>query len=170
MSAPSRAIEPISEFRVEKSQALATLTLSNGTLVRGRFFVARHSRTHDGPEGIKDVLNAETGFFPFEIESRDGAQTILLNRDHLVYLELTDASEARRDPGYAVATERFVIMLLSNGVRMRGAVRVYRPQGRDRLSDFARSQEAFRYLETANAAYVVNVRHIVELAEETAAS
>ena len=61
-------------------------------------------------------------------------------------------------------------MLLSNGTRLRGAVRVYRPQGRDRLSDFARAGETFRYLETENATYLINVRHLIELAEETPAS
>jgi hypothetical protein len=162
--------EPLSEFRVEKSHARATLTLSNGTLVRGSFFVAGNSRTHEGPEGIKDVLNAETGFFPFEIDRRDGTRTILLNRDHVVFLELADPAEARRDPGYDVATKRSVTMLLSNGVQLRGAVRVFRPQGRDRLSDFARAQEIFRYLEAGGAAYIINVRHVVELAEEGATS
>ncbi len=168
MAVSSRApLEPLSEFRVEKSHARATLTLSNGTRMRGAFFVSHNSRTHEGPEGIKDVLNSEAGFFPFELERPEGAATTLLNRDHVVFLELHDRAETRRDPGYEVATERTVTMLLSNGARLRGAVRIFRPQGRDRLSDFARAPESFRYLETENAAYVINVRHIVELAEET---
>ncbi len=170
MAASSHAAEPRSEFRVEKSHARATLTLSNGTSMRGSFFVSANSRTHAGPEGIKDVLNAEPGFFPFQLERHDGVQTILLNRDHVVFLELSDGTEARRDPGYDVATRRTVSMLLSNGVRMRGTVRVFRPQGRDRLSDFARAQETFRYLESGQSTYVVNVRHLVELAEETSTS
>ena len=143
------------------------MTLSNGTLARGCFFISGNSRTHAGPEGVKDVLNAETGFFPFEIERRDGADTVLLNRDHVVVVELNDKTEVRRDPGYFVATERIVTVLLSNGVRLRGAVRVFRPQGRDRLSDFARAQEIFRYLEAGDTTYVINVRHVLELAEET---
>ena len=58
-------------------------------------------------------------------------------------------------------------MLLSNGLRLRGSVRVYRPKGRDRLSDFARASESFRYLEAPDGTYLVNVRHLLELAEET---
>ncbi len=65
-----------------------------------------------------------------------------------------------------MATERIVSMLLSNGTRLRGAVRVFRPQGRDRLSDFARADETFRYLEAEHATYLINVRHVLELAEE----
>jgi hypothetical protein len=169
MSAP-HVVATVSEFRVEKSRAQATLTLSNGELLRGSLFISGNSRTHAGPEGIKDVLNAETGLFPFEIDRRGVTDTVLLNRDHVVLLELIDRSEARRDPGYDVATERIVTMLLSNGVRLRGAVRVFRPKGRDRLSDFARAEEVFRYLECEHATYIINVRHILELAEETPAS
>jgi len=164
------AVQPISEFRVEKSRAGAMLMLSNGMSMRGHFFVAGNSRTHAGPEGVKDVLNAENGFFPFDVEEGGGSRTVLLNREHVVFLELADIGEARRDPGYDVATERIVTVLFSNGVRLQGAVRVFRPQGRDRLSDFARAQETFRYLEADNATYVFNVRHVIELAEETPAS
>jgi sRNA-binding regulator protein Hfq len=164
------AVQQISEFRVEKSRAGATLMLSNGMCMQGHFFVAGNSRTHAGPEGVKDVLNAEDGFFPFEVEDCGNSDTVLLNRDHVVFLELADIAEARRDPGYDVATERIVTVLFSNGVRLQGAVRVFRPQGRDRLSDFARAQETFRYLESDDATYVFNVRHVIELVEEIAAS
>jgi hypothetical protein len=164
-----QAAAAVSEFRVEKSRAQATLTLSNATLLRGSFFISGNSRTHAGPEGVKDVLNAESGFVPFEVYGRAGSDTVLLNRDHIVFLELTERGEARRDPGYDVATERIVTMLFSNGVRLRGAVRVFRPKGRDRLSDFARAEEVFRYLESESATYIINVRHVLELAEETPA-
>ena len=174
MSSRSSALngpsESISQFRVEKLRTEATLTLSNGTSVRGCFFVAGSSRTHAGPERIKDVLNGETGFFPFEVAESGRSSTILYNRDHVVMVELADTGEAHIDPGYDVATVRSVSMLLSSGARLRGAVRVYRPQGRDRLSDFARAAETFRYLEAERATYLINVRYVVELAEETAAS
>ena len=73
--------------------------------------------------------------------------------------------EASRDPGYDVATRRFVSVLLSNGQRVVGAVRVYRPEGRDRLSDWARQPETFRYIETSDTTLIVNVAHIVEVSE-----
>jgi len=141
--------------------------LSNGTSVHGCFFISGSSRTHAGPEGVKDVLNGETGFFPFAAERPDGAQTILYNRDHLIFLALGDKDEPRRVPGYDVATERTVSMLMSNGTRLHGRVRVFRPQGRDRLSDFARAAESFRYLEADHTTYIINVHHLVELVEET---
>ena len=155
-----------SQYRVEKSRVQAKLTLSNGTSVHGSFFTSADSRTHPGPEGVKDLLNGETGFFPLEVTKPDGLQTVLYNRSHVVFVVLSDRGEPSRDPGYDIATPRVVAMLMSNGVRLRGAVRIFCPQGRDRLSDFARADETFRYLETDDATYVINVHHLVELAEE----
>jgi len=54
---------------------------------------------------------------------------------------------------------------LSNGQQLRGSVRVYRPEGRDRLSDWARHGPRFRYLETSDATVIVNVDHIVDARE-----
>jgi hypothetical protein len=170
MAGYSSASYLTSDLRVEKSRVDATITLSNGTSVRGCFFISGNSRTHSGPEGVKDVLNGETGFFPFAAGRPDHATTILYNRDHVVMVELQDKDEPRRNPGYDIAIVRNVTMLMSNGTRLRGAVHVFRPQGNDRLSDFVRAQDAFQYLEAEHATYIVNVRHVVELAEEPSAS
>lgn len=167
---PAVSGQAVSEFRVEKSRAETALTLSNGMAVHGWMFVSAGSPTHGGAETVKDVLNSEQGFFPFEVARTSGSSTTLYNRDHIVMVELADRDEPRRDPGYAVATARLVTMLMSNGARLRGTVRIHRPMGRDRLSDFARSAETFQYLESEYATYVINVRHIVELEEEISAS
>ena len=159
-----------SEFRVEKSRANATLTLSNGTSVHGCFFISGNSRTHAGPEGVRDVLNSEGDFFPFDAMRPEGSSTLLYNRNHLIFVKLDDADEPRRDPGYEVAIEKVVTMLMSNGTRLRGSVRISRPHGSDRLSDFARSHEAFQYLEADRATYIINVHHLVELTEEPSVS
>ena len=159
---------PISAFRVQKAKTDGTLQLSNGSSVHGSFFVAGSSATHAGPERVKDVLNAEPGFFPFEVPAKDALkQTILYNREHVVFAALAGNYEARLEPGYDVAPSRAVSLLFSSGTRLHGVVRVYRPQGSDRLSDFARSSEQFLYLETPDATYLVNVRHLIELVEET---
>jgi hypothetical protein len=113
---------------------------------------------------VWDLLNSETGLFPFETTDGDGTRTILVNRDHVVTVALTD-NEATSDPGYAVATRRGVSLLLSTGERLEGFVRVYRPEGHDRLSDWARQSEVFRYLETMDAMLIINSAHIVEISE-----
>jgi hypothetical protein len=155
----------MSQFRVEKRRAGAEITLATGAIVHGTFFLCGSSATHAGPERVADLLNAEAGFFPFETAGGD-ADTILINRAHVIAVRLLErANEPELDPGYIVATERHVAMLLSNGATLTGSVRVYRPQGRDRLSDYARSSDAFRYLENAEGTFVVNSAHIVNLSE-----
>ena len=160
----------MSEFRIEKRRTEAALTLTTGTSVRGHFFLSGSSASHAGPERVGDLLNAETGFFPFELTAAGQPHTVLYNRAQLVQVTLLEETvEAQLDPGYSVATERAVRMLLSNGSTVDGRVRVYRPTGRDRLSDYARAPQVFRYVETADGTIIVNADHIVELREKAEA-
>jgi hypothetical protein len=152
-----------SEFRFEKQRVAATLTLAPGTAVTGSFFVAGQTSHGDGRERIGDLLNGSQGFFPFQL--RDGS-TVLYNRAHLVAVSLEPGvTEAEHDPGYDVATQRHVGMLLSTGMRVKGKVAVYAAPGRDRLSDYARSVQTFRYLVTQQNTMIINAAHIVELME-----
>jgi hypothetical protein len=153
-----------SEFRFDKRRADAVVTLVSGESVKGCFFVAGGTSRHEGPECIGDLLNSETGFFPFEIQADGGARTVLYNRSHVISVQIFD-DEARRDPGYGVARRRVVSILLSDGRRADGAVRVYRPQGRDRLSDWTRQPETFRYVEGDGITVIVNANHIVAVTE-----
>jgi hypothetical protein len=153
-----------SQFRVAKGRAEAVVTLSSGQSLAGCFFVAGGSARHAGREDVGDVLNAEDGFVPFEVQGDGTPHTVLLRRNHMVTVALAE-NEASRDPGYAVARRRTVSLLLSNDTRLAGTVRVYRPEGRDRLSDWAAHGERFRYVETREATLLVNVEHVVEASE-----
>ncbi len=153
-----------SELHVQKTRAEALVTLTNGRSARGYFFVAGGSAHHEGPERVGDLLNAEDGFVPFERHDAGGAIGIVYNRRHLVVVALSD-SEAVREPGYQVATRRTVSLLLSNGQRVTGCVRIYRPERQDRVSDWVRSGEPFRYIETDGCTLLVNLDHVVEVSE-----
>ena len=160
----------MSEFRIEKRRAVVALTLATGTTVRGCFFLSDSSASHSGPERVADLLNAETGFFPFELSTSGAPQTVLYNRGQLLLVTLLEeAVESQLDPDYSIATERAVRILLSNGSSVEGRVRVYRPSGHDRLSDYARAPKVFRYVETADGTVIVNADHIVEFRETTQA-
>ena len=157
-------LSAISEFRFEKRRAEAVVTLVSGETARGCFFLGAGTSRHDGIESIGDLLNAETGFFPFEIQAGDGKRTVLYNRAHLITVHIFD-EEASREPGYGVARKWDVSILLTNGKRVNGIVRVYRPEGRDRVSDWTRQPEPFRYIETDPATFIVNAAHIVAVTE-----
>jgi hypothetical protein len=154
-----------SDYRVEKSRIPAVINLSTGDSVEGCFFVAGASAHGSVPERVAEILNAEGGFFPFELHDGAATRTVLYNRNQILTVALTDA-EARRVPGYDVATRRDVSMHLSDGRRLAGSVRIYRPKGRDRLSDWARHPDAFRYLEIGDATVIINVAHVIELGED----
>jgi hypothetical protein len=153
-----------SEFRVAKHRADAVLTLSSGETVSGCVFVAGGSARHTGPERVGELLNSENGFFPFEIHDAGNTRTILVNRRHLVIAALAE-NEASFDPGYDLATRRTVSILMSSGERLFGVVSVYQPEGRDRLSDWDRQLEMFRYVETADTTLIINMAHVVEVSE-----
>jgi hypothetical protein len=159
----------MSEFRVEKRRARAELTLSSGPAVQGCFFLAGSAAGHSGPERVADLLNGEIGLFPFELAGGSGSgapETALYNRAYVVVVRLLEKStEAQLDPAYGVATERRVRILMSSGTTVSGTVRIYRPTGRDRLSDYARTPETFRYVETGSETFIVNMEHVVELRE-----
>jgi len=156
----------MSEFRIEKRRAEAELTLSTGIRVKGTFFLASSSAVHAGPERVGDLLNADQGFFPFELTGDGNPQTVLYNRAHVTMIALPPSVvEAQLDPGYELAIKRRVSIMLSTGTRVAGTVSMYRPVGHDRLSDYAHIAEAFRYLETSDHTLIINSAHIVELQE-----
>lgn len=155
-----------SELRVLKERMAAAVTLSNGRTVHGYVFVSGFSATHSGPERVKDVLNADGVFFPFEVDDTSESPTVLFNRNHVVMVDLPSDDEVRQMPGYEHATRRTVSILLSSGQRLDGLVRVLRPMGRDRLSDHARQGEQFWYLEGPNRTLLVNTQHVVEMTDQ----
>lgn len=152
----------MSEFRVEKRRETAEVTLVSGATVSGAFFLAGSSQLHAGPERVGDVLNLEAGFFPFEC----GGETSLINRAHVLKVTLPPQMiEAQLDAGYDVATRRHIKILLTTGEAITGHVVVFRPPGRDRLSDYAHIDERFRYVELADRTVLINSAHIVALTE-----
>ena len=156
----------MSEFHTEMARVQAVVTLSDGTAAEGAFFVAAASPTHAGPMRVKDLLNLESGFFPFEVGAPGKGETTIFNRAHLVMVTLADREEPRTDAGYDVATTRQVAVRLSTGDQVSGAIRIYRPKGHQRTSDYARDQaERFRYLEGADKTMIVNMAHVLQITE-----
>lgn len=152
-----------SELRIEKQRAEADLTLTTGATIHGCFFLSSSSSSRTGPERVGELLNEEPGFIPFELPTGD---TALYNRAHIVLVRLPpEAIEPQLEPGYEVATRCPVSILLSTGSRIAGTVAIFRPIGRNRLSDYARMDHAFRYVELAEQTVIVNTAHIIELKE-----
>ncbi len=152
-----------SEYRFEKRRIAAAVMLSGGRTLRGHLFLGASSK-HEGPERVIDLLNSEAGFFPLEVDGEDGPEIVLLNRVQVMTVTVPD-NEAALEPGYNIARRRAAAIVLAGNHRLTGLVRVYRPEGRDRLSDWARQPDTFRYLEADGMTVIVNTAHIVEMSE-----
>jgi hypothetical protein len=153
-----------SSLQFEKQRTSARILLTSGDHRDGCVFVAGSSAWHDGPERVGELLHEHEGFLPFELQTQTGPRIVLINPDHILIIELAE-DEARSDPGYVVARRQAVSVLLTSGQRISGEVRVHRPEGQDRLSDWSRQPGRFRYIETTGRALLLNASHIVEVSE-----
>jgi hypothetical protein len=161
-------VSSASPFRMDKRKVDATLTLTSGRTVRGAFFAGENGAFGDGPERIDDLLNQASGraggFFAFARLDTVPSRVVLYNTAHVSVIALDDR-EARDVPGYEVAPVRQVELTMSNGDTVRGEIRVYLPDGRNRVSDWAREPDTFRSLEVGRDTVLVNIHHVVEIRE-----
>ena len=154
------------EFRIEKQQARAQLTLSTGRTVRGRFFLSGTAATHAGAERIDDVMNTTARFFPFELEgvSEASPRIALYSPAHIVFVQLQDPTfDLRADASYNVAPRESASFLLSHGEHISGAVHIVSPKPAARLSDFTKLTEPFHYVETKDRTLLLNFAHVIEI-------
>lgn len=156
----------MSDFRVEKHHARATLTLSSGVEVTGSFFLAEATPHRVGPERVYDLLNRPDRFFPFEVDAREdrGAYVALFSREHVVVAELDRETSLAEDDGtFDLASNKIVSLLLDNGARLRGELHIEMPSGRDRVSDFANRDARFSYFGARDALKLVNLDRVAEI-------
>ena len=137
--------------------------------MRGCFFLAGSSATHAGPERVADLLNAETGFFPFELNAGAAPHTVLYNRAQVVLVTLLERDTTRRSSIRATTSppSATVRMLLSNGQRVEGRgarLPSERARSAQRLGARARDVPLRR---NRRRTLIVNVAHIVEVSEMT---
>lgn len=153
-----------SEFRFEKRRVEAVVTLSNGQSARGCFFTASGVTWREGPERVGDLLNSESGFFPFEVHDGPAARVVLYHRVHVVTVALGE-NEAHWDATHSAGKQRVVSLLLSTGHRMTAVLHLSLPDGHDRVSDWTRLPELFRYVEENGRDVIVNAAHIIGVSE-----
>ena len=135
----------MSQFRVEKRRAEAEVTLASGESRRGCFFLSSSSAVHAGPERVKDVLNFESGFFPFET-----ADPALRARLSTLYIQemakrgchgytsfYLNGAQGERELEQTVAAARETFILMRDGLA-RGNL--------DQLLECDLQQDAFRRL------------------------
>lgn len=167
----NKAVDPwerregaVSDFYIEKRRVSVRLVLAGGTSVAGDVFLSHSTDTHTGPEWVGDMLNRDRGFFPCEVA---GERIILFNRAHVLVVWLVEPElDQSLDPSYSIANRQAVTLSLTNGEKLGGDLHVALPEGRNRISDFSRTDEQFRYFETPDGTCIVNFDHVVEIVPE----
>jgi hypothetical protein len=156
--------EPASHFRIEKDREPAELAWASGRRARGNFFVAGAAARHSGRELVIDLLNSQPGFVPFEIDDETGTAVRLYNPQHILFVKLARHDiDPESEPAYEAASHKAALVVFADGTRVEGTVYVFRPAGRDRLSDYTRSGEQYRYLRTSDALLIVNFAQVAEI-------
>lgn len=155
----------MSDLRIEKRRVTVTVTTAAGPRHTGSLFLSAQAATHAGPERLVDLLNGGQAFVPFERVSPTGDREMrLLNRAHLVLVQAEGAGDdVAGDPGYQVARKKSAVLTLTTGERIAGVLRVERPAGRDRLSDFLSGETGFCYFESPSGLLAVNLAHVTEI-------
>jgi hypothetical protein len=159
----------MSAYHLDKRRVPARVVLATGATVAGELFLGDATPAGAGPERLADMLNAERGFFPVEVSdpSSGRRRVALFNRAHVVVVRLDEPElELDLDASYAIAPRRAVALVLMNGDILFGDLHVVAPEGRTRVSDLARAEERFRYLETPDGTCVVNFDHVIEIAPD----
>ena len=152
----------MSQFRVEKRRAEAELTLATGATLHGSFFLAASTPTQVGPERVADLLNAETGFFPFDsvvVPRPERSSSTARTSSPCGCSSRSRKRSSRPDTGRDGAPRRDDACQrhAARGVGARLLSEGTRPV--ERLGAIRR---VFRYLETARHTFIVNTAHVVE--------
>jgi len=137
--------------KTEKFKKAAELRLSDGSHLKGSFFLYSQSPEHEGAELIFDTLHGKKRFIPMEVP---GGDVVLIQKDCIVTAKLAE-EEWVPDETY-VKEIRVRVSLLSEERSLDGKIFVDLPEERSRLSDFFNHYKGFFYLNVDRAQHLVN--------------
>jgi hypothetical protein len=142
-------------YRIETTRKAVILTMLGGEEVRGNVFIHFSSYRPFELEDVSELFNAETPFFPLEL---DNAEVILVAKERVAELA-ADRGEAPsdlppRDPPSPTALLQ--VLLVGGEVRL-GAIRLDAPPDRARVLDYLNALTSrFLTLYTSNEARLIN--------------
>jgi hypothetical protein len=142
-------------YRIETTRKAVILTMLGGEEVRGNVFIHFSSYRPFELEDVSELFNAETPFFPLEL---DNAEVILVAKERVAELA-ADRGEAPsdlppRDPPSPTALLQ--VLLVGGEVRL-GSIRLDAPPDRARVLDYLNALTSrFLTLYTSNEARLIN--------------
>jgi hypothetical protein len=141
-------------YRIETTRKAVILTMLNGEELRGNVFIHFSSYRPFELEDVSELLNADTPFFPLELENRE---VILVSKERVAEAaaDRTDVSDQppREEPS---PTALLQIVLIGGEVRL-GSIRLDAPPARARVLDYLNALTSrFLTLYTSNEARLIN--------------
>ena len=141
-------------YRVETTRKAVILTMLSGEELRGNVFIHFSSYRPFELEDVSELLNADTPFFPLELENRE---VILVSKERVAEAAADRGEEPDQTPREAPSpTALLQIVLIGGEVRL-GSIRLDSPPARARVLDYLNALTSrFLTLYTSNEARLIN--------------
>ncbi len=144
----------MSDFRVSKLEAPATLYLSNASLVRGTVFLAEFSATHSGHETVLDLMRDPDPMLPMlDLAGR----FLLIGRHHIVAVEVESDVAGAEDLTVTVPAE----IDTTGGHILNGELHMAAGMG-ERISDALNGHFDWHALRSGSVVTWISRQHIIK--------
>lgn len=150
----------MSEYRIEKVRRHVSVAVSGGGTLEGDIFLQPSARYRAGPQDPAELFNEPELFVPFVGE---GDHLILLAKDRLIWVQFDDLDV---DPPVDGAPDASVEVLLADGSKVDGELRLDTRSDRSRLLDFLNGgRQRFLTLRSPAGVCLVNWSQIAQVRE-----
>ncbi|MDQ6690460.1 MAG: hypothetical protein M3Z18_08120 [Gemmatimonadota bacterium] len=142
-------------YRIETTRKAVILTMLGGEEVRGNVFIHSSSYRPFELEDVSELFNAETPFFPLEL---DNAEVILVAKERVAELAADRSEDPSDQPPHdpPSPTALLQVVLVGGEIRL-GSIRLEAPPDRARVLDYLNALTSrFLTLYTSNEARLIN--------------
>jgi hypothetical protein len=142
-------------YRIETTQKAVILTMRDGEELRGNVFIHFSSYRPFELEDVSELLNADTPFFPLELEN---SEVILVSKERVAEAAADHGDDILDQPPREAATPTALLQIALVGGEVRlGSIRLDGPPDRARVLDYLNALTSrFLTLYTSNEARLIN--------------
>ncbi|HMH84593.1 MAG TPA: hypothetical protein VK529_01510 [Gemmatimonadaceae bacterium] len=142
-------------YRIETTQKAVILTMLGGEELRGNVFIHFSSYRPFELEDVSELLNADTPFFPLELEN---SEVILVSKERVAEAAADRSEDAFEQPPREAPTPTALLQIVLVGGEVRlGSIRLDAPPDRARVLDYLNALTSrFLTLYTSNEARLIN--------------
>ena len=147
--------ESANQYRIETTQKAVILTMLGGEELRGNVFIHFSSYRPFELEDVSELLNADTPFFPLELEN---SEVILVSKQRVAEAAADRGDDTFDQPRREAPTPTALLQIVLIGGEIRlGSIRLDAPPDRARVLDYLNALTSrFLTLYTSNEARLIN--------------